>query len=62
MRLGAVDQNVHVRRDREGELVDGKHGWLFIVTDGLWAAQSTGCDRRKTVDVKVVGIGFFDCL
>ena len=53
---------MHVRRDREGELVDGKHGWLFIVTDGLWAAQSTGCDRRKTVDVKVVGIGFFDCL
>ena len=53
---------MHVRRDREGELVDGKHGWLFIVTDGFWAAQSMGYDRRKTVDVKVVGIGFFDCL
>ena len=44
------------RRDRITVVV------LIIVTDGFWAAQSMGCDRRKTVDVKVVGIGFFDCL
>ena len=29
MRVGAADLNVHAWRDKEGELMDGKHGYHY---------------------------------
>ena len=47
MRLGAADQNVHVRRDKEGELVDGKHGWLFIMIDGFGQPKTWAVSEER---------------
>ena len=54
MRLGAADLNVHVWRDKEGELMDGKHGyhyekWVlglgFVNSINRWLGKTYG--RKK---------------
>ena len=47
VRLSAADQNVHVRRNKEGELVDGKHGWLFIMIDGFGQPKAWAMSEER---------------
>ena len=63
MRLGGADQNVHVRRDKEGELVDGKHGWLFILIDGFGQPKAWDVsEERRLMSDEGGRDRFFYCL